>query len=362
MPWLGLALSAMRDQTPSRNDAVDVIKGIGILFVVTNHCFARTSRKFLGVEVTEDLALYAINRAIHFAVPVFLFVSCALLARSFAKRSEVLPYARSRFRKTAIPYLIASILYYFLVFGTLAPDTWADLSHRIITGRAHFHLYFTIVLIQISVIVPLLVKGLATRKLPWQFAALGAVVLQVAMYTIQREWLQWERPGSVFLWYLVPIFLGVAVGRDRGATDDIQRSTPLLGGIAVVSMAAYVWSSVAPLRGAEASSDLINLTYALFTAALALVLWAAAPTWPTGRLRTYLRKLGEVSLPLFLVHPAIMFLLGGPRITSLLKLLPGPMLVYWALTLTMSYGFAVIATKLRLGQIILGQTASVDRR
>ena len=134
--------------TPARDDAVDVIKGIGIFFVATNHCFSRTARKFLGVEVTEDLVLYAINRAIHFAVPVFLFVSCAMLARSFTARPDMRRYATARFRKTIVPYVVASILYYFLVFGTLWPPTWPDLLARTATGRAHFHLYFTIVLIQ----------------------------------------------------------------------------------------------------------------------------------------------------------------------------------------------------------------------
>lgn len=341
--------------TPARDDAVDVIKGIGIFFVVTNHCFSRTMRKFLGVEVTEDLTLYAINRAIHFAVPVFLFISCAMLARSFTARPDIKRYAVARFRKTFVPYVVASILFYFLVFGSLGPHTWLDLLTRTATGRAHFHLYFTIVLIQISVVVPLLVLLLGNRRMDWRWAALAGIGLQVAVYAMQREWFQWERPASVFAWYLVPLLLGVAVGRSPVASDEIRRAMPALIVLTLTAMAAYVWASVAPLRGATASSDLINLTYAIFTAALALVLWSGTRTWPSGNAREIVRRLGEVSLPVFLIHPAVMYALGGPRITSLVERFPASMAFFWVATLLFSYLAARVLVASRLGRWVLGQ-------
>lgn len=349
----------------SRRDDIDVIKGFGIFFVVLNHCFARTSRKFGLTAVTEDSWLYFINRLIHFAVPIFLFVSCALLAQSVARKFDIRRYANSRWRKTVIPFLLASLFYWRLVNGSPlgSQDRFLELVLDTVSGKASFHLYFTVVLIQASVLVPVIVLflkklngGSNVPQLPWLPVLMIAAALQLVVFYAQREWWHLDRPGSLITWYLVPLLVGVTVGT-QDFRSQASRFRKLLLSFAVLFGLAYALVAVVSTDRWQASSDLINGTYVLYTGFLALALWLYADILPASKLRAGLADLGRRSLPLFLVHPAIMFALGGPKMTSLLLKLPFPGLWFWLLTLTLSYGFARIMFATRLGRAILGEDA-----
>lgn len=333
------------------------MKGIGILFVVLNHCFARGSRKFLDIRVTDDPWMYGINRAIHFAVPLFLFISCALLARSLANSYDLKRYAKARWRKTVIPYLVASFAYSTLYLGAPWGDRWRlpRFLSELALGKASFHLYFTVVLIQVSVAIPILVA--LTRRRPWNFPLVAAIVVvsQVAVYELQRQVFRFTYPGSTILWYIAPLLIGMAVGLCKDSTVRLRAYVPwyLLG--AAASLAGYIYVSILPLLGGPASSDMMNASYAAYSAFLSLLLWTLVPTWKWERGRRFFRSLGVVSLPLFLIHPAVMHFLGGPRATGVLASIPGGIVLYFLVTLGVSYLLAVGLYKTRIGQMILGQ-------
>lgn len=352
--------SAQEVANASRNDAIDVLKGIGIFFVVANHCFARGSRKFLDAEVTETIGLYAINRAIHFAVPMFLFISCVLLAKSLAKNFDLKRYSLARFRKTVIPYIVASVSYYLLILYSNGSSqfSWGDLVRQMAYGKAYFHLYFTVVLIQVSVAIPFLVRYFHCRKFGWVTIALGAMALQMVIYTLQRTIFHFERPGSIILWYVVPVLLGSALGASSFNIDDLAKYSGTLKWTTLLAGALYVLSSIAPLLSFPTSSDMINGSFVAFTASVAMLLFVHAPRFPMGTSRKLFARLGQVSLPLFLVHPAIMHFLGGPRVSVLLGDGPGSLFVYWVLTLLLSFGIGALATRFGPFRLILGESWS----
>lgn len=339
-----------------RSDAIDVLKGFGIFFVVLNHSFSRGSRKFLGAPVTEDATLYGINRAIHFAVPIFLFVSCALLTRSLVRSGNLGQYFQSRWRKTIVPYLIASVFYSWVFIGLpwMLEDGWTSFVRQVLTGKASFHLYFTVVLIQVSVAVPILVRLLKGRTLDWRLALAIGVVLQVAMYELQRRVFHWDRPGSIILWYLVPLLLGVAVGTIQDSASAIRPYAKRLAALTLLAGALYVFASTVHFRGVPGKSDIINGTYVLYTGFLALLLWTVVPDHPKGTVRQFLLALGRVSLPLFLVHPAVMYLIGGRRFTAAFSAMPGDIFWYWLTTLGLSYLAARLILATSVGRAVLG--------
>lgn len=345
----------MSESPTRRLDSIDVLKGFGILFVVTNHCFARTTRKFAGSEVTDDSLLYFINRFIHFAVPLFLFVSCALLTSSLLKRYELGRYAKSRWRKNVVPYIIASLGYFGLMAGQVSAETAHgpyQFLEQLLTGKAYFHLYFTVVLIQAAVAVPIFVRFLRGRTLDWRWTLLVALALQWATFYFQRDVLQASRPGSLLIWYWVPLLLGLAVASDPGLKERLKphRWQLLVG--AIVLGVAYSIVSVWDGSG----SDWINGFYALYTGILAITLWVSVDEFPRGWVRTLLAALGQISLPVFLVHPAIMHYLGGPRVTSWIGQLPGAGFWYWALVLGLSVLAARHILHFALGRYLLGES------
>lgn len=346
----------------SRQDGIDFLKGFGIFFVVTNHCFSRGSRKFLGTPVTEDIALYALNRAIHFAVPMFLFVSCVLLAKSLAKNFDLQRYSYSRLRKSVVPYVAASLCYFVLTNWTQREkiQVLPEIARQVFVGKAYFHLYFTVVLIQVSILMPALVKLLRTLKYSWRLIAIVAVVLQIIAFSLQRHWLHLDRPGSVFIWYLVPILLGAALGCQMFTVEDLKKDLVPLQVITATALLTYVLSSIAPLLGWSTPSDLINGSYAIFTAGFALWLWVVVPDKPQGAFRTVFSSLGAISLPVFLVHPAIMHILGGPRISPLLGSGATSLLIYWAITLVASYAAAKLGLRVSWIRWILGESRRLE--
>ena len=351
-------------QSKIRSDAIDVLKGLGIFFVVLNHCFARGSRKFLGIPVTDDFWLYAVNRTIHFAVPMFLFVSSLLLAQSLSRTWNPARYFYARWRKTAIPYLVASVAYsaLFSGFPWNSADGWNRLGVQILTGKASFHLYFTVVLIQASVAIPLLVLWVGKKRFPWAAAFVVGVGLQVLIYWAQRQWLHWERPGSIILWYAVPLLLGLSIGLDPGAKASVRACRKWILLLVITSGFAYVATSVSVFSGRSASSDSINVAYAIYTGSLALWLWTLADKYPSGIARSMLNGLGRASLPLFLIHPAVMYALGGPKITAIIQSLPAPLFVFWLLTLFISFVLAKGILLTRVGRWVLGESFQLKRK
>lgn len=359
----GENLKPTNEQKVQRNEAIDVLKGIGITFVLLNHSFARGSRKFLGTSVTEDPILYAINRAIHFAVPVFLFISCALLARSLAKRFDIAKYSKSRARKTLVPYLVASLLYFLWSNGnpfTTAWD-WQRLGVNLLTGKSSFHLYFTVVLLQAGVAIPFLISLSNGRKWSIPVAFGAGIAAQLAVYSAQRAWFGWQNPGSVLLWYILPLVLGIAVGMDTESTVKLRKYVPHLGVATLAGLAVYVWVSVGKFFEHPGTSDQINGSYAIFTATLSLFLWTIAQEWPKGIARQYFNAIGKVSLPVFLVHPFVMSLAGGPRLTNIFLAIPGGWIFYFLTIVSVSYGFAVAFSKLGFGRWVLGQGPLFNR-
>lgn len=341
---------------PGRNDAVDVLKGFGIFFVVANHCFARGTRKFSsipGFSVETDAWHYGFNRLIHFAVPLFLFVTCALLTRSIARSGDLKRFAHSRWRKTVVPYLLATTVYHlwYKSHGGIEFQRWFS---DVLWGSASFHLYFTLVTVQVSIAAPILVWLSRKCKLDWVAMTAIAIALQMVAYWVQREHLQMARPASTIFWYMVPVLGGLAAGLDDKVRDSMFRAKGWLFSGAAMAAAAYVWFSIAKLIGHHATSDQINLSYALFTAFLAYGLWGISPKIPTGKFRRGLAWLGSLSLPLFLVHPIFMSLLGGPKGVSVFEAMPFPTFAYWIAVFVLSTGFAYGVMQTRFGRWILG--------
>lgn len=340
-----------------RSDTIDVLKGLGIFFVVTNHCFARTTRKFGANEVTDDFWLYWVNRFIHFAVPMFLFIACALLTRSLTKTWDLSSYSKSRWRKNVVPYLIASLGYTLLSAGTWTIDAtfFRNLGVNILTGKGYFHLYFTVVLIQAAIAVPILVYFLKKGRLTWPIALATGLCLQLIFFVLQRELWRFERPGSLLVWYCVPVLLGLAVGTDKELTQRLHPHRWVLLTSSILLGVIYSTISALPLKGVAISSDAINGAYSAYSGLLGISFWVLASEYPKGRIRTQLAELGRHSLPLFLIHPLLMHLLGGPRMTELLSRVPAAGVIYWICILVGSFALAKAILKTTIGRRAIGE-------
>lgn len=357
----------MADAPPPRADrtradrslAIDAVKGVGILEVVAHHSLGQSASLFAKKGDWAWTTMRAIAWATNFAIPLFLLLSAMLLAGSLLKQPDVPRFVGRRVSRTLWPYLAWTAIYWLLRFRT-NPHTFDNprkLAVEALTGKAMYHLYFMVILLQLSVAVPFVVAALRGRRVGFPAILLVSAALQLAFFLLNRvPGLTVSSPGSLLTWYVGPLLLGVWIGLNREDWAEAwRREWPLLTFVAVVTGVAFAALSVRN----ELKLPIESLTYnglsVLFRVAASLALLGAATPLAATRLGPLLAALGRYSLAIYLVHPAILKLLGGPRISHVFGHLPAPAL-WTILTVTaLSYAFGWLTSLARLDLPLFGQ-------
>lgn len=357
--------------TTARDATFDILKGIGILEVITHHATAHSARKYAVAGDAGWWTLMVLNRVLHFAVPVFLLASALLLARSVARRGvpDWKRFFSRRAERTLWPYLAWTVLYWFfrVRFNRIGSDiyptavtlggfTWilpGLFAHPswwlkdILWGKAYYHLYFMAVLIQFSLLFPLFYYGMRRWKPSFGRALGAALVLQGLVFVAQARLRLLPFPASTVLWYLPPVVVGMWLGLNwNGWPAAWARWRRTIFGLAVAGGSVYLTLAFMNLAGARIHGLMFNASVQAYTLGMALLLlrWAQGAAHGSG-LGRFLALVGDKSLPLFLMHPAVMYLLSGPRIGGLLGRPPLP--IVWVLLFTMAGTWALswIATR-----------------
>lgn len=367
------------EHVEDRRTVFDVLKGIGILEVIAHHSLGHAGRKFTEEGSIEWWSLRLVNRTLHFAIPLFLLVSAALLTQSLLKRPDWRRFAQRRVSRTLWPYLLWTGVYLLFrwrvlqvgsdtwiaeytypLIGTLrGPQMFVDLNElwrELVWGKAYFYLYFMVVLLQLAIVLPLVIAF--SRRLAWGFGrtAAAAAGLQIAMFFLQREVLHVLTPASMVLWYVPSVLLGVWIGidMDRWKARWSGVRLPLAAALAV-GFPAYMACAITLERGGSMNSIVFNSAYSIYTIAASLLLFGLAPSIAAVKAGGFLALFGRVSLPMFLVHPMILHWLSGPRITAALNLLPVPAVGTIILATVASYAFARLTMGMRLDPFLFGQ-------
>ncbi|MCC6731166.1 MAG: acyltransferase family protein [Chthonomonadales bacterium] len=374
-----------RSATP-RDATFDILKGIGISEVIVHHLLSHSARKF-AVEGSLDWWIMTLgNRVLHFAVPTFLLASALLLARSLASkpRPDWRRFYRRRAERTLWPYLVWSLVYIAfrvarlrigidvlpttvsLPFGMSAtlPALLADARgwcSSLLWGKAYFHLYFMAILLQFSVAFPLFYYGVRRLRLRFGSIVLLAALLQGGAFALHSRvlfpLLGFVTPASTVLWYLPAVLLGVWLGPKWSAWGDLWRAWrwPLALGTAA-GFAVYMTMAVRQLLGLPMSSLGFTAGNTTYATGMALLLLAASRRLARcGAGGRWLARVGDWSLPLFLVHPLVLHFLSGPSITRAIGALPLSPIVAGILLFGATWWATVATTRLRVDRLLFGR-------
>jgi peptidoglycan/LPS O-acetylase OafA/YrhL len=308
------AINSSRQST--RDAALDVVRGIAICEVVVHHVLG-FARLHAHPDTLSNLLYTAANRTLHFAVPAFLFVMAIVLTRSMgnARWSWPVFYGR-RGQQTAIPYLVWSVLYAGFAFwqgkvgeeAVGSPGVWA---HWLLWGKAWEHLYFLTLAIQMFLVLPLLVAWVRRWK-----AGLGALLaaaagLQLGAYWSHHWWIRSPYPTSLLIWHLVPVIAGVWLGLHLESWDrEWRRFRVVFITLAVVGWAAYLPQGIRELKGLPVQPFAYQAAFWVYTTGIVFCLMAlgrrivrSSATW-LGR---GLQHLGARSMPIYLLHPMLLY-------------------------------------------------------
>ena len=352
----------MADAPPSRADrslAIDAVKGVGILEVVVHHSLGQSATLFARKGDWAWTTMRSVAWFTNFAIPLFLLLSAMLLAGSLMKQPDVPRFVWRRTSRTLWPYLAWTGIYWLLRFRT-NPHTFDNprkLAVEALTGKAMYHLYFMVILLQLSVAVPFVVSALRARRIGFPMIIVLSAALQLSFFLMNRvPTLTVSSPGSLLTWYVGPLLIGVWIGLDRDAwTEAWRREWPLLTFVAVVTGAAFTALSVRNELRLPIESLSYNSLSVLFRVAASLALLGAAVPLAATRCGPLLAALGRYSLAIYLVHPAILKLLGGHRISNAFSQLPAAALWTILAVTGLSYAFGWLTSLVRLDLPLFGQ-------
>lgn len=345
-----------------RDLTFDILKGIAILEVIAHHVLGMAARRYVEEGSAGWLLVVMLNRVLHFAVPTFLLVSALLLARSLARQDE--PswwlFLKRRVLRTGYPYLVWTALY----LAVRGWNTDLGLAQTLIWGKAWYHLYFLAILIEVSLLFPFLFLLLRAWRPNFVRLLLVAAAVQGCVYIFNYYTRLLPYPGSSALFYIFPVFLGTWLGLNWQEWPKVWarwrfRILQAMAGSLFLYLLAEYWLLRGVPVGQQPYFMLFRLHPALLllysTATALLLLRVAQDMAEHFSLRAVLAQIGDRSLALFLVHPAVVFLIQGPRVTAFLSQLP--LATIWALliVLCVSWGIVEALDRLRLSRILFAR-------
>ena len=302
------------------------------------------------------LLLLTVNRLTQCVVPTFLFVSALVFSMSTARPFQWRRYTSSRMRQLLWPYLLWTALY--LGFqgmtgsGPAAADWVVTYVNAGLRGKGYFHLYYLLLALQLAVLLPL------TRTLPWRswsvpWAMGFAVAFQLSVYFLNLRVLHLDNVGSSVLWYVLPLTLGLILGAAPGRFERIWSGWRWIIALAcLLALATYL-----PLGFAEVlHTPLHPFAYSsgnwAYTTLAALILGGLGTELVKlgGRVQDTLQRLGQLSLQIYLLHPALLWCL---------ERLSFPRMAAFSLLITAMYTVLGIGLPYALARSLEGRRASL---
>lgn len=178
-------------------------------------------------------------------VPVFFFLSGLVLFYSYNKRpftkETMMSFYKKRMKFIIIPYVMISIFYF--VAKTVIYNNYASLNemlqqffNQLLMGKAYTHLYFLFVLIQFYLVFPFILyvfKKVKVRVFP---VLIISIIIQFAWFYINKNYIQVEARGSIFLSYISFFLFGAAVGVNYLQLDQWWDENKKKFSIAIVTL------------------------------------------------------------------------------------------------------------------------------
>ena len=316
---------------------LDYLRGFAALAVIAVHISMHFTL-FPGVSLPALLNAF-VYVAAHFAVPVFIFISGWVLALRYSGEYSLRTYYRRRARTILPAYLFFTALYLLIpVEGAVhlagIPDPGAVVG-ALLTGTAAYHLWFFVVIIQLYILYPLIIRGYDA------FDRAGAVLyLLLTLLFFQILWNVGAHAAGALAgadWYLILarafpshlfyFILGIHVSRHTGRFRSMVRSiSPAWVVVAAGIGALFVWGVwVLPmlLQGNLSSATLAAFSvYRIveplyYVPVIILLVMVAMRLEEAGGLAAdSIRSIGEHSFGIYLIHPLIIAAFAAAWISS----------------------------------------------
>lgn len=258
----------------------DLAKGFAILAVIIIHVAGLLLEYY--PEAPSQL-LYFLDNVSRFAIPVFVTCSGLLLNPDSPSSEKLSSFFGRKILRSFLPYVVCSTV---IMLYWNAPLT--ETVYALFTGKAAPPYYFMVVLFQLYLAFPFLVR---IRKFRWFLPA--AFLISLFVFITGIGWMIESIPlGFRYLFFFA---LGMRL-RDSLLTERIDRQSAVSAALVCL---LYVLSSMM-FQGVYSN---VQLTFG--PAALILIFSLRAPLEKGSRLLMFVARTGRSSLWIFLLHFAL---------------------------------------------------------
>ncbi|BBH20696.1 membrane protein [Paenibacillus baekrokdamisoli] len=159
-----------------RIEEIEILRGFAFLAVVLQHSIAHYF-PLPNTRLEDGVILGLLLLLAKFAVPLFVFITGMVLFYNYDGDIRYGVFLRKRFKDIVLPYLPWVLLYAiaFQHLNLFAPDSLYRLGRMAVTGKASYHLWYIVMIVQFYLLFPLLQR--AVKKWKPQSASKAALLI-----------------------------------------------------------------------------------------------------------------------------------------------------------------------------------------
>lgn len=187
----------------SKIEEIEVLRGFTFLAVVLQHAIAHYY-PLSETKLADGVVMGILLLLSKFAVPAFIFMTGLVLFYSYEREVSYGSFLKKRFSDIVLPYLLWALLYAYEFQGwnLFQEGAISALGLLMVTGKASYHLWYIVMIVQLYLLFPLLLKLMKRITLPSAkvsgLIVVGLGVLYIGlMYakgTIYQTALKWDIP------------------------------------------------------------------------------------------------------------------------------------------------------------------------
>ena len=182
----------------------------------------------------------AIDVAAHVAVPLFVFVSGAVLMHAHPPPVGPRPFVARRLARLLPPYLAVSAVYLLVRAAEEGLPGVPEIAIRLLTGTAWFHLWFVVLMVELALLYPLIAprvrfarpRTLGRLVVPLALLASAYFLLKALLFLGGTDWvlaavlLQGLAPAGYLLFFVAGMAVTAHPTRSGGSWRGSPRSGP----------------------------------------------------------------------------------------------------------------------------------------
>jgi probable poly-beta-1,6-N-acetyl-D-glucosamine export protein len=294
-----------------RYSEIDFTKIAACLSVIMIHVTATPAALMEGSSIFREILVF-LNAVTLYAVPCFIFLSgLVLMLSSRGKSIDYIPFVKRRLSTVIIPYLgWSSVFYVTYALSGLVKVDLNSLFTSFVMGKANYHLYFIVIIVQLYVLFPLL-KGMLERfRTP-------VAVIAVAAYEVLQLTLMpgFEYKDRFFTSYLTFFIAGMIVAFNY--ESFIGRLKPIMAVTSAVYVASLIlWAYGRHLQFIDGNMSIAanEFIWPVFSLASSIML-VGIGHWITSGLsddvKHGIERVSHSTFYVYLSHPLLLFVLGA---------------------------------------------------